>query len=104
MNIDELKAVVGENAADEEVKFAAATAEEYIKNYCRVENVPEGLKYTALNMAVDFLRARKLAENDGVKKIEEGDVAVTFEESKKGFDDVTESYKPMLDLFRKAGW
>lgn len=107
MDLEALRNILGIEGRQKEalVEFAAGMAEEYIKNYCRVSSLPKGLETTALNMAADFYKAENLGSCDAfVKKLEEGDVAVTFESGKRGFKETFKGYNEVLDVFRKAGW
>lgn len=109
MDIDALKAVLGieDSGRETEVNFAADTAEEYIKNYCRTEKIPARLKNAALNMAADIVRAGVYGSDENasaIKKIDEGDISVTFDNSRETYTDIFKAYRPLLDTARKAGW
>ena len=109
MDIDALKAVLGIDGTerDGEVNFAVDTAEEYIKNYCRIGKIPDRLKNTAINMAADILRAGGYGSDENtssVKKIDEGDISVTFDNGGTGYGNIFKGYNALLDTARKAGW
>lgn len=105
MDIGALKCILGEDLKDDMLKFAANTAEEYIKNYCGIETVPARLEFTALNIAADIYRAVSTEKNGAdIKSIREGDVSVSFDRLKGGIGELKKSYDVMLDMFRKAGW
>lgn len=105
MDLDALKSILGIEGRQNDVlvEFAADMSEQYIKNYCRISAIPTELEAAALNMAADFYRAEKEGDTF-VKRLEEGDVAVTFEREKRNFDEVVKGYTCVLDVFRKVGW
>lgn len=109
MDIDALKSVLGISGTDRdaEVNFAADTAEEYIKNYCRTDKIPDSLKNTAINMAADFFRTSVYGSDENVsavKRIDEGDISVTFDSGQTEYGNILKSYNGLLDTARKAGW
>ena len=77
----------GDEAA---ILFAACRTEEKIKNACNTAEIPEGLRYKAVDMACgEFLNAKKatgqLTEYAAVgerlvKTVSEGDTTVTYQD------------------------
>ena len=76
--------------------FAQSRAEEIIKNACNVSEVPEGLRYKAVDMACgEFLNAKyktgqlsgyTAADDRLVKTVSEGDTTVTYQDSTAASD------------------
>lgn len=113
--VQTLAALLGLTYGDEKtvaVQFALDRAEDAIKNYCNLDQIPEGLGSAVLSMAMDLYRG----ENPGsetaavgpVKSITEGDATVSFG-SAAGVSDnpgmaFLKDYTALLDRYRKAGW
>ncbi len=78
---------------DEELlKFCCEETENYVKNYCNIDEIPENAMGIAVEMAV-FLY-KNFGERD-VKSIRRGDFSVTYE---------GESFNRRLSAFRKFRW
>lgn len=58
MEVAKLKKLLGieDENKNEILEFVIANVEEIIKNYCHVDEVPEGLNHTAYRMAMDLYR------------------------------------------------
>lgn len=57
MEVAKLKALLGieDESKDVILEFVIADVEETIKNYCHVEEMPEGLQNTGYRMAMDLV-------------------------------------------------
>ena len=55
------------------LELAIAEVEQAIKNYCSISSVPDALRFTWANMAVDLLR-HELASSEGPNEDEEVDM------------------------------
>ena len=95
---------IKDDSFDAEIDAALLDAEEFICRYCRVNEVPKGLRRVKAAMAAELYRERSIgkAEKSGcVKSIKEGDVGITFgERGNEIFGDFSES----LNSYRRAGW
>ena len=62
MELAKLKALLGIEGDSKDVvlEFVIADVEEIIKNYCHVEEMPDGLQNTGYRMAMDLYRNRIL--------------------------------------------
>ena len=49
----------GDTSKDVSLSFVISDVEEIIKNYCHIEEVPDGLLNTAYRMAIDLYRNEK---------------------------------------------
>lgn len=101
---------------DELLLFCKSKVENYIKNYCNLPAVPEGLTEIFIDRACGEFLFSKLGsgkidpENPGiseVKKISEGDVSVTFSEeggAAKLIERLLQSGGGELNCYRKIRW
>lgn len=80
------------NYDEELLKFCVSETENYIRNYCNIETIPESAEGIAIEMAVYLYK--NFGERD-VKSIKRGDFSVTYEG--RGFEK-------RLNLFRKFRW
>ena len=60
LTVERLSALLGISDPDETVKvhleFALENAEDTVKNYCHIDEIPAGLETTVLRMAMDIYR------------------------------------------------
>ena len=113
--VEKLKVLLGielmSTDKDAYVAFVLDKVGDMVCNYCRIEEVPQGLKNVVLNMGVDMYRAEGLGKEEAqgaVKSITEGDVSVSFGSSTSSAEDsgmvFLRNYTAQLDRYRKAGW
>jgi hypothetical protein len=125
------KAAFFKLSADFDLTDFVLEAEEAIKNYCNICEVPFALKFVWANMALDLLRweIEMAAENSGsggaasidgsVSSIQSGDTTVSFSTSdtgssdsnpkyahsiKAGVDGIILNYIDQLNKFRRIVW
>ncbi len=92
------------------VEVAIKEAEQYIKNYCRIEIIPEALNYTWANMVVGLLEGKaKDAAAPGLgplASVSMGDTSYSFATDRKTAADymaeVAGDYKAQLNRFRRG--
>lgn len=102
------KLKTGETYTDPQKLEALEEVEQYIKNYCTIPHVPNALKYTWANMALDLLRTLFPSDDSGggsssgeaditgtVKAIQEGDTKVEFDSDSDGGGGY--KHKPDMD-------
>ena len=98
-------------------------AEQHIKNFCNISEVPEELYYVAVDMVAGEFLKEKLAtgtktcegvdfENDNIKQITEGDVSITYNSDNS--NSATARYNALIDslcnrdsellAFRRLRW
>lgn len=112
MELERLKALLGISKADASqdtnLRFAMDNAEEIIRNYCNVEDVPQGLVTTAYRMSMDVFRAEAVGESgfpQSVTSIREGDTSTSFGNRSDAIKDtILKDYKAQLNKYRKVGW
>ena len=81
MELVKLKALLGieDDSKDVILEFVIADVEEIIKNYCHVEEMPEGLVNTGYRMAMDLYRNENIGSETAavgaVSSISEGDTS-----------------------------
>ena len=110
-NLTTLKNLLGitDNNKDVILKFILDKTEEFICNYCAIDEIPQGLNNTLISMAVDTYRADSFGQEkqEGViKSITEGDVSVSFGSfySNNPSAEFLNNYQTQLDAFRKPRW
>ena len=105
------------------LQFVINDAEQYIKNFCNIKEIPTELYCVAVDMAAGRLLKAKQAigvnvcenidfENDNIKQITEGDVSITYNSDNS--NSATARYNALLDslcnrdsellAFRKLRW
>ena len=110
MELEKLKALLGisDESKDAVLNFIIEDVEETIKNYCQIEEVPQGLINTAYRMAMDLYRNENIGSEDcalgSVSSITEGDTSTSFRQyADDNFKDtVLKNYKPQLNRYRKV--
>lgn len=80
--------------------FCSEVAEEYIKSYCHLEEIPEGAGNLAAQMAASCYRQ---AQDGGkaVKSVSRGDFSVTYGDAVQG---PLQEFNGRLNAFRKMKW
>lgn len=105
---DKLKALLGVtgNEKDVLVEFALKNAEETVKNYCHIDEIPEGLSTTVLRMAADIYRNEQMGSEDvpqSVSSVTVGDTSTSFKTSSTEFSEsIMKNYKAALNRYRKV--
>lgn len=109
--IDKLKTLLGlsleDSSKDVLVEFAIDTAEELVKNYCHIDEIPEGLSNTLLRMEMEIYRNEQPGVSEvpqAVKSVETGDTKTGFEvtETKGYSESILKDYKKQLNRYRKV--
>lgn len=106
MDIGMLKKITGYSFCDEIYRFAADTAEENVRNYCNIDEIPEGLANTTLRIAADILRIGQYGSGDipvTVSSVTVGDTSTSFTPlSDSETDEVIEKYAKTLNRYRRV--
>ncbi len=109
MDREKLKRLLGieDESRDFVVDFLIEDVEETIKNYCNVEELPEGLLNTAYRMAIDLYRNENIGQDSvavSVSSITEGDTSTSFKQyADDNFKDtILKNYSRTLNLYRKV--
>lgn len=115
---------------EEDMLLAIDEVGQVIKNYCNISVIPEELKYTWANMAVDLLLYTNVSRADfdtsgdnetiginDIQKIELGDTELwlgntsrttktskALESHSANLDRITMEYKSQLQKFRRMVW
>lgn len=102
MNIRTLMRIVGPDRSETEAQAAAAAAEDYIRAYCGLCQIPPQLEGIALTMAAALVRA---SDSAGVRSVEVGDTRVDLGNvSADAVLAVCGGYDKLLDRFRRIRW
>lgn len=112
MDLAKLKALLGieDGSKDVILEFVIADVEEIIKNYCHVEEMPDGLVNTGYRMAMDLYRNENIGSETAavgtVSSISEGDTSTSFQQyvDNNFKDTVLKNYKSSLNRYRKVAW
>jgi len=122
-----VKAKIKNEAITElDIQLAISEVEEVIKNYCNIDTIPEALKFTWANMAVDLIRYQyesNIGEDDVLAGIDVSDVsnlkigdtqiALQGNNSERGrilkshqpnLDQIVMNNKEQLNRFRRMVW
>lgn len=110
MNLERLKSLLGieDDTKDNILEFIISDVEETIKNYCNIEEVPEGLINTSYRMAMDLYRNENVGHEESalgsVSSISEGDTTTSFRQyADDNFKDtILKNYTKTLNRYRKV--
>ena len=102
--------LVDSDVDDITVALAIDEAAEIIKNYCHIEAVPEGLKYTWANMAVGMIQGTTdSVGTSGVgplSSISMGDTSYSFATDRKSgaelVSEIANEFKAQLNRYRRG--
>lgn len=109
--MNKLKLLLGldveDTSKDVFVQFAIETAEELVRNYCHIEEIPEGLASTLLRIAMEIYRNEQPGVSEvpqAVKSIETGDTKTSFAvtETTGYSESILKDYKKQLNRYRKV--
>lgn len=112
MEVAKLKELLGieDESKDVILEFVIADVEETIKNYCHVDEMPDGLQNTGYRMAMDLYRNENIGSESAavgsVSSITEGDTSTSFRQyvDDNFKDTVLKNYKSLLNRYRKVVW
>lgn len=112
MEVAKLKELLGieDESRDVILEFVIADVEETIKNYCHVDEMPDGLQNTGYRMAMDLYRNENIGSESAavgsVSSITEGDTSTSFRQyvDDNFKDTVLKNYKSSLNRYRKVVW
>lgn len=110
MELEKLKSLLGieDESKDVTLEFIISDAEETIKNYCNLEEVPEGLLNTSYRMAMDLYRNENVGHEESalgsVSSISEGDTSTSFSHSADDNfkDTILKNYTKTLNRYRRV--
>lgn len=88
---------LGREDTEELLDFAAERSVRMMQAYCNRRDLPEEL------WSVGVALAERLLDAADVKSIQEGDISVTFTESRAETEMLTD-FREELDRFRRADW
>ena len=106
-NLEKLALLCGKDECDEVLEFVYDYAQRMIKNYCGIEEIPEELEETLLDMACEMAKKCAFGEDGqgGIfKTIKEGDVSVGFGDGAEGDLFGLKSFEKQLMAFRRLKW
>lgn len=111
MELEKLKALLGmeDDSKDVLLQFTIEDVEETIKNFCNIEEVPEGLLNTGYRMCMDLYRNENLGDESNplgsISSISEGDTSTSFRSNATEFkDSLLKNYQAQLIKYRKLVW
>lgn len=111
MELETLKGLLGiseeDTSKDISLQFIISNVEETIKNYCNIEEVPEGLTNTAYRMAMDIYRNEQPGETEkpqAVKSVTIGDTSTSFGDTASGnyTQSILKDYAKQLNQYRRV--
>lgn len=113
MELEKLKVLLGisidDTSKDVLLQFTIEDVEETIKNFCNIDEVPEGLVNTGYRMAIDLYRNENLGDESNplgsISSISEGDTSTSFRSNATEFkDSLLKNYQAQLIKYRKLVW
>lgn len=107
--VETLKGLLGASGDGQglALEFALKDAEETVKNYCNLVELPKGLEHTVLRMAMDIYQNEQFGDSAvpvAVKSISEGDTSTSFgaAESPSYAQSLLKNYRKQLNRYRKV--
>lgn len=111
MELETLKALLGitDDTKDVLLEFTISDVEEMIKNFCNIDEVPEGLFNTGYRMCIDLYRNENLGDESNplgsISSISRGDTTTSFRSNATEFkDSLLKNYQAQLIKYRKLVW
>lgn len=109
MDITKLKTLLRidetDKTNDEILEFCLDSADEYIINYCRIDEVPSGLSNLRIRMASDFYNNKynsDVQDTVGISTIKEGDTQIQYNGLTAQYEtNIFDSYKRQLNRYRR---
>ena len=101
---------IQDSSKDSVLEYIIADVEETIKNYCNLEEMPEGLFFTSYRMAVDLYRNENFGQGEPaagtVASITEGDTSISFTKSAESDfkNTLLKNYEKTLQRYRKVAF
>ena len=84
--------------------IAINEAESTIKSYCNIKNIPEGLKFTLVNMSIDIIETQYITDKEeNIKSIQQGDTTISFADKHKEItkESIIQIYRKELNSYRR---
>lgn len=110
MTVNEIvRAKIKDEAITElDIQLAVSEVEEVIKNYCSIDTIPDALKFTWANMAVDLIRYQyesNIGTDDvlagidvsDVSNLKIGDTQIALQGNNSERGRILKSHRPNLD-------
>ena len=110
MTVNEIvRAKIKDEAITElDIQLAVNEVEEVIKNYCNIDTIPDALKFTWANMAVDLIRYQyesNIGADDAlagidvsdVSNLKIGDTQIALQGNNSERSKILKSHRPNLD-------
>ena len=88
------------------IEYCCDSAEEIIKNYCGIKEIPDELESVYIELTCDIYRSGEYgseAQTGRLKSLTEGDVSMSFEESDGKSGDIRK-YENRLKPFMRIKW
>ena len=112
--LEKLKMLLGitDDSKDGILNFALEYAQDFAKNYCNIEAIPQGAETLIVRMAADLYRSEGYGQGEKpqtAKSVRRGDVTVDYGNASataaiSGEKSVLDDYRTQLNAFRRLRW
>ena len=111
--LEKLKLILGVKAEDTEkdgvLSFSLETAQDEVKNYCNIEEIPAALENIVVRIAADMYRSEGYGQADAprvAQSVKRGDVSINYGSGTataeiSGVKSFIDDYRAQLQAFRK---
>lgn len=107
--LEKVKAICNEEDLTSALEYSVDNAISIAKNYCSIDDIPEGLENTVIDMAIDIFKSGQYSDNEEtgrLKSITEGDVSMSFGDTlfeEYGLSGI-KNYEKRMMPFRRIKW
>lgn len=98
--LEQLRLRTGEGQPEPYLQYLLDAATEWILNYCNIDALPDGLRHTAVEMAVALHKTA--GARGAVTSIKEGDSQVNYADI-PSIDAVAGGFAAQLNRYRRMG-
>lgn len=112
--LEKLKMILGAQDTENDgvFSFTLESAEQAVKSYCNIEEIPAALENTVVRIAADICRSEGYGQANAprmAQSVSRGDVSVNYGNSAAtaeigGVKSFIDDYKAQLNAFRRLRW
>ena len=112
--LEKLKMILGmqDTEKDGVLSFTLESAEQAVKGYCHIDEIPAALENTVIRIAADMYRSEGYGQDSAprvAQSVSRGDVSINYGNGSAtaeigGVKSFIDDYKAQLNAFRRLRW